>query len=1144
MKKKYLSVWALATLIVGSGAFTACKDYDDDINGLQKQIDGLSSNLKEMKDKIDSGVVLKSVEKIDGGIKITLGDGKTYELTNGKDGAVWSIDKDGYWTKDGVKFTSPDFPEGVKAKGEKGDKGDAGSNGSNGGTTKADEIYYAPNPETGKFDKYVNGKKVEATNISFYAPGTITAALEGDKLTLKGVKGAPGEVLVLPLLSDLTSLVFMPLDYEGGIENITYPYLAGFVKTHQANLSGKSRLMTADGKTQKSVTGLDDYFANDNDNVPGGKNGAEFAYGPAWTVPYHVNPSNVNTVYADIKGFNVLNPTVTRGGALKVTSPEKNAAGETLFSKANGVMNVGLQIENPALLKRIPAKLGERGDVYTIALQANTKKKESGFVTSDYAMVQPEKANILGLVWNKKPMYYALGAKNDRKGDETLKAYGKDKIFVYDSPQEALADKDGAALEVYFDDEKGINIQNYLGVAYQKEDSKADFKMVPGIWDVAGAKRWGLTFEYKLVEYKVDGNATVDSKYAKWVDEKNGVVRAWNVKHDEKPQGQTSESAIDREPLVQVVVKNNKGDVVLDGYILLHITKKQVTPEQKPNITVDKYPAFAATFDLCNAVAEQKTTWAQFNDFVLTQAMQNMTKKDFDAQYEPDFASATPASTTADGNPVFEMKQFAEAMAKGGADQAVKKVGQLLYYGNTEGTTNHVFGWTISESEAEALTRDQAKLPVQIVTYGRYKAKNDDAKYPYVYVKFTFNLDRVKLNENDRVFAEKNTNYWYGLDGSDAKSEAIVFNVYEPHDGKDIKAFNRDILFSLVGNKVNMKGDHKFYFVPKVTTVTAQNGKKYEITAASSASDATYNKLITKYAPEASKVYDEANFVDQLNKIAADYNKGMFNNVTLYAKEGATYTKIATLNNQTGEISLIHNAASHDVLNAVGYAQQHANIAKEFNTWVGVVAPNNCGVAVPVKDYKFVVSWQRPINMEELQAQTIVDGKTNGNVIYLNNMFKFFDFRGYAGSDAKRDYKSTESYMWDNHQWFWAYYGINQIDVDLTPNKVLTNMHQADKNKFVALNTITTKVKLLHNASKQNDKHSYTFDLSSYNSASKNADLLKYFEDNKDKFGAIYYENNGDNVEEFAVKVPVVVHYTWGEFNTTLTINIKRTLGN
>ena len=45
-------------------------------------------------------------------------------------------------------------------------------------------------------------------------------------------------------------------------------------------------------------------------------------------------------------------------------------------------------------------------------------------------------------------------------------------------------------------------------------------------------------------------------------------------------------------------------------------------------------------------------------------------------------------------------------------------------------------------------------------------------------------------------------------------------------------------------------------------------------------------------------------------------------------------------------------------------------------------------------------------------------------------------------------------------------------------------------------------------------------------------------------FGVLYYENMGDKVTQFDVKVPVTVEYEWGSFTTNLTIHIDRTLGN
>lgn len=227
-KKKvfnYLFIGLLATSAMGT--VTSCKDYDDDINNLQEQIDKLAKTQEEIQKQIDNGAILTSVTQATDGVTLALSNGNSYTIkngvngTNGKDGSVVTIDPtSGHWLIDG-KDT------GLAAKGEKGDKGDKGDTGATGaqgaqgekgepgapgtnGTNGVDGLngdYYVPNATTGKFDKYTYDaaqKKfvASATDISFLAPGTITAVQDGDKLTLYGVKDAQGNAV--PFVIDLS----------------------------------------------------------------------------------------------------------------------------------------------------------------------------------------------------------------------------------------------------------------------------------------------------------------------------------------------------------------------------------------------------------------------------------------------------------------------------------------------------------------------------------------------------------------------------------------------------------------------------------------------------------------------------------------------------------------------------------------------------------------------------------------------------------------------------------------------------------------------------------------------------------------------------------------------------------------------------
>ena len=96
MRKKYLSALLFGALLFASaGTFTSCKDYDDDINNLQEQINTIASSLNDLKTKVESMGGVKDVTFADGVLTVTTDAGSvTYnipdkvgvtkvELTNG-----------------------------------------------------------------------------------------------------------------------------------------------------------------------------------------------------------------------------------------------------------------------------------------------------------------------------------------------------------------------------------------------------------------------------------------------------------------------------------------------------------------------------------------------------------------------------------------------------------------------------------------------------------------------------------------------------------------------------------------------------------------------------------------------------------------------------------------------------------------------------------------------------------------------------------------------------------------------------------------------------------------------------------------------------------------------------------------------------
>ena len=444
----------------------------------------------------------------------------------------------------------------------------------------------------------------------------------------------------------------------------------------------------------------------------------------------------------------------------------------------------------------------------------------------------------------------------------------------------------------------------------------------------------------------------------------------------------------------------------------------------------------------------------------------------------------------------------------------------------------------MSAEDLEKLTHDQAN-PVPVVRYVRYVG-NAKAKYPYIYVKLTYNLSRAN---NNQTFGELIPEYWKGLDGSINGKEAVIFDVKEPTNGGDILGISRKVTSTLKGNVAKLVGPHKYYFVPEPVVVGG-----YTITPQRSAADTKWNKLFCKYIIGDSHVFSKAKLQETLEGCAIDYAEGAFTNVDLYAVKGTSYVKIATLDPATSEITLIKNETTKAVLNAIGYEPANANIKKELRSWVGVVTENTCGVAEFVKDGIFLTSWERPINLIDVATEPRIDANTNGNVIYALDLFKLYDWRGWnTATVSEAGCVANQSNMWGDHLWFWGYYNVKSITIDTTPAKVKTTLGGGS---WTTMDQISNQVELkcgntsgVATDSKTKGKVTYTNDLTSYNSASQNAALATFMEANKAKFGTIWYYNNGGNVETFKVRVPITIAYEWGEFTTKVEFTIKGTIG-
>lgn len=341
MRKRFLSS-LFAGLLLFAGAtsmFTSCKDYDDDIERLQEQIDKNAKAIDQLNNLITDGSVIKEVRKVANGIEVVMSNGNTYTITNGTDAVVWTIGDDGYWYQDGKKTE-------FYAIGKDGANGINGTDGTNG-------VYYVPNTETGCWDIYNgDGTLKEHTTISWKAASSnmITAVMDGSDLKLYNVMMGEGYTDVTVALSNaLRGFVFKPELYVDGVPAIrvaSYGY----------------RALTVSNKDKPSSEKYNEA-------------GDSIFISPKVYAYYHVNPTNANV--EDLKNLTFV---VQANDDFMVTrrAPASNDFNVTakFADFKDGILKVEVNVTGkPATNEKISV----------VALQ--TTKENGENVTSDYATV-------------------------------------------------------------------------------------------------------------------------------------------------------------------------------------------------------------------------------------------------------------------------------------------------------------------------------------------------------------------------------------------------------------------------------------------------------------------------------------------------------------------------------------------------------------------------------------------------------------------------------------------------------------------------------------------------------------------------------------------------------------------------------------
>ena len=216
MKKKFIRVMFFGALALSTVTYVGCKDYDDDIDNLQTQIDANKASIAELQNFVKEGKWVTNVEQITDGFKITFNDNKSYSITSGKDATPTTIKIDPV-TKNWIVN---DNDLGICAEGKKGADGKPGAAGSPGGKG---EDGYAPQISENGFWMVWDAETKKPVETKIKAATDIYVAADASNplvwiLNIFNKETKEWETVSMPKSARITSMSVLGIKGDGSVD--------------------------------------------------------------------------------------------------------------------------------------------------------------------------------------------------------------------------------------------------------------------------------------------------------------------------------------------------------------------------------------------------------------------------------------------------------------------------------------------------------------------------------------------------------------------------------------------------------------------------------------------------------------------------------------------------------------------------------------------------------------------------------------------------------------------------------------------------------------------------------------------------------------------------------------------------------------
>lgn len=758
----------------------------------------------------------------------------------------------------------------------------------------------------------------------------------------------------------LRSIVFKPELYVGGIESQEYGYM------HYNHLkTGAAAAQT--GTMENGATFTITANRSDWDFVTDATSEKNVA--PAIAVKYHLNPSNAEVPAANLafisQNAQIINRASSEAPAFAAqyynSINDKDPAGYSPVAQ-NGVLTVGMEVNADKLHALYNNAAPKQGSIFALQATVAPDGKDQ-LITSDYAQLYTSQIKPLAIAFNDNS-YTTTNACPAELYTDAATALTK-------APSHAINYKDYVA-------GKGVDLAKLFDIHYSWT-SETNKNTAHAVLENGAEKKFGLSYEFQLIDYTAGGTGTSDSKYAEITSNGELLVRAIthnanNEAISKVPANDTeAKQAVGRRPLVRVrVMEGSK--TVLVGFFHL-----QIVEEAESKVTAAYN--FGNQQWTCAGYTGQ-VTWSHVSEAVLGTC--GLSADEFDALY----------TLTLNGT---HAQQYNVTTSPVSGTPVATRLGEVVKVTETVGgVTTSVLKWTLTGKELQSIYDKNDHTATIYVQFHRNSA-NANSLEGHIYFPLTITVTKPASAE---VSAKGNANW--------DTNGVYAINVGQPRPG-NVETKITDYAGSVLNNNKNeiLWGDLDYswknsgitfdnltsgYYVSCSTNKTGygQNdntGYKYYFVPENNGF--TYKAGTTVVTPSDLPASAQVLMENQLvaGNYKYKYNDPIFSCNEIYSNG----TKICTLNQNNGQVVWEMNDEAKKILN-----KEAETIFK-----VGLVSQHvgTCGMALPLVDkgttdlamFNFKV--QRPINVSVKGSATVRDAETTTYDIALADYLQFEDWR-------------------------------------------------------------------------------------------------------------------------------------------------------